>query len=213
MICVAISDKNTANCLALLDKVEMAEIRLDLTGSDNDSIRRIFAHKTPKIATCRFEKTSLETQLEKLSLAIKSGAQFVDIEIETPEQQRLALVQLAKENKCKVIISYHNYSQTPGLRELYQLIDKCFELGADIAKIATMVQQKEDNARLMALYSVGKPVVSLGMGELGKVSRITALMLGAEFTFASQDDGAETAPGQIPYSKMKKLADEINLVI
>ena len=65
----------------------------------------------------------------------------------------------------------------------------------------------------MTLYSIGKPVVSLGMGELGKVTRIASLMLGAEFSFASQDDGAETAPGQIPYSTMKELVVEIERVI
>ena len=41
MICVAISDKNIDNCLAILEQVEMAEIRLDLTEFDLNEIKKI----------------------------------------------------------------------------------------------------------------------------------------------------------------------------
>jgi 3-dehydroquinate dehydratase type I len=213
MICVTISDKNPQKCLDILDSVEMAEIRLDLTGYDLDTIKKVFSHPTPTVATCRFENTSLDIQESKLLKAIESGAKYVDIEMETPEERCYEIIALAKKKGCKVIISYHNFSETPGMKELFKIIDECFNRGADIAKIATMVNHKEDNARLMSLYSVGKPVVSLGMGGMGKVSRITAPLLGSEFTFASQDDGAETAPGQIKYSEMKNLMEQIERII
>ena len=48
-------------------------------------------------------------------------------------------------------------------------------------------------------------MVVLGMGEMGKITRIMAPFLGAEFTFAAMDEGKETAPGQIPYLKMKEI--------
>lgn len=210
MICVSISDKNKDTCLQMLEKVEMAEIRLDLTSSSAEDIDEIFNHPTPKIATCRFENTSLEIQKNKLIRAVKAGADYIDIEIEVPEEQRIELVSMARKNKCKVIISYHNYNETPGLKELFTIADKCYEMGADIAKIAAMVKKPEDNARLMALYEIGFPIVSLGMGDLGKATRIIALMLGAEFSFASEDDGVSTAPGQIKYSKMKDIIEHIN---
>ncbi|MBN1117593.1 MAG: type I 3-dehydroquinate dehydratase [Bacteroidales bacterium] len=209
MICVAISDKHTQKCLDILDNVEMAEIRLDLTETALSDFQKIFSHSTKKIATCRFDTTGLQVQREKLKKAVDCGAEYIDIEIETPEVQRTELVNYARERNCRVIISYHNFKETPGLRELYALVDKCFEFGADVAKLATMVKSKEDNARLMALYSTGKAVVSLGMGEIGKVTRLTSLMLGAEFSFAAQDDGRITAPGQITYSAMKKLIEQI----
>lgn len=213
MICVAISDKNPDKCLEILDKVEMAEIRLDLTGYDVPDIARVFCHSTPIIATCRAETTGIEIQKLKLKKAIESGAKYVDIEIEVPEEHSSEIIACAKKYGCKVIISYHNFTETPGLKELFTIADECYRRGADVAKLATMVNKPEDNARLMALYSVGKPVVSLGMGELGKVSRIIAPLMGAEFTFAAQDDGAETAPGQIKYSEMKSLIQHIELTI
>jgi 3-dehydroquinate dehydratase I len=209
MICVAISDKNPEKCLEILDKVEMAEIRLDLTGYDFPTIGRVFAHQTPTIATCRSENTSLEYQKSALLKAIESGANYVDIEIEVSEEECREIIQCAKNHGCKIIISYHNFTETPGLKELFTIADDCYRRGADVAKLATMVNKQEDNARLMALYSIGKPIVSLGMGELGKVSRVVAPLLGAEFTFAAQDDGSETAPGQIKYSEMKNLVSQI----
>lgn len=191
----------------------MAEIRLDMTDSSDAEIEEMFAQDVPKIATCRFESTSLEVQKSKLIKAIQSGAEYVDIEIEAPKEQKEAIVAEAKKHNCKVIISYHNFNETPGLKELYQIADTCYNDGADVAKIATMVNHSEDNARLMSLYSLDKPVVSLGMGELGKITRLVSTLLGAEFSFASQDDGASTAPGQITYSAMKELIDKINKVI
>jgi 3-dehydroquinate dehydratase type I len=89
--------------------------------------------------------------------------------------------------------------------ELYKQINDCYDLGADIAKIVTLSVSASDNVRLLSLYSVNKPLVAFGMGDAGKITRIMAPFLGAEFTFASMDDGYETAAGQIPYSRMKAL--------
>jgi 3-dehydroquinate dehydratase I len=213
MICVSISDKSKENCLQILDTVELAEIRLDLTKSSSEDIVEIFKHPVSKIATCRFENTGLEVQKQKLFLAIESGAKFVDVEIETPKEQREEIIDHARKYSCKVIISYHNYKETPGLKELFQIADECYKSGADIAKVASMVNSTADNARLMALYSIDKPLVSIGMGELGKVSRLVSVLLGAEFTFAAPDTGKPTAPGQIGFSGMQSLLEQIRKVI
>ncbi len=211
MICVAISDKNPENCLAVLDKVEMAEIRIDLTEFGVKEIEKVFAHSTPAIATCRPDKMGKARQLELLSAAIRSGAKYVDIEIEAEAAQRDALIKVAHENGCKVIISYHNFEETPGLKELYQIVDRCYELGADVAKLATMAKTRQDSARLLSLYSIDKPLIALGMGEAGKITRLMAPLLGAEFTFAAMDEGTATAPGQIPYTHLKKTLDRLKI--
>lgn len=213
MICVAISDNDLRTCIALLTEVEMAEIRLDLTEFDDEAIDAVFAQDVPLIATCRPDKLTEKDQYFKLRRAIEAGATYVDIEIEASDEQRNALIEIAIKHECKVIISYHNYEKTPGMRELFSIVDDCFAKGADIAKLATMVNSKSDNANLMSLYSIDKPLVALGMGEKGKVSRVVAPLLGAEFTFASEDNSEGTAPGQISYSEMKKLLGTINKTI
>jgi 3-dehydroquinate dehydratase len=45
------------------------------------------------------------------------------------------------------------------------------------------------------------------MGDLGKISRIAALFMGAEFTFASASDEFATAPGQISYTKLRTIVE------
>ena len=203
MICVAISDKSIKKCQAILDRVEMAEIRIDLTLFGPDEIKKVFSHPTPTIATCRPDSLGKEKQLELLCLAIESGAKYVDIEIESDQKQKI--IDVARKHNCRVIVSYHNFNETPGLKKLFQITDECFAAEADVAKIVTMVNSQADCARLLSLYSNSKPMVVLGMGEMGKITRIMAPFLGAEFTFAAMDEGKETAPGQIPYLKMKEI--------
>lgn len=210
MICVAISDKDHRKCIATLTKVEMAEIRLDLTEFDDDAIEFVFAQDLPLVATCRPENMTEKDQYFKLRRAIEAGASYVDIEYEASDEQRIALIDIAKKNSCKVIISYHNYEETPGLRELYKIVDECYEKGGEIAKIATMVNSSSDNGKILSLYSIDKPLIAIGMGEQGKATRVMAPFLGAEFTFAASDDEEGTAPGQISYSEMKTLLKTLN---
>jgi 3-dehydroquinate dehydratase-1 len=210
MICVAISESNLEKCLSTLDRCELAEIRLDLTGFNAEQIKKVFSHKTPTIATCRPEKSGTTDQFDRLTLAIESGACYVDIEIEMEKKQRDAILEVARKQNCKIIISYHNFEETPALQELSGTVHQCFSIGADIAKVTTMVKSNADNARLLSLFCINKPLVVLGMGEQGKITRIMAPFLGAEFTFAAMDDGEATAPGQIKYSRMKQIIEQLN---
>ncbi len=210
MICVAISDKDYRKCLAILPNVQMAEIRLDLTEYDDETIDLVFGQDYNLIATCRPDNMSEKEQYFKLRRAIEAGATYVDLELEASKEQKKAIIEIAQKHNCRVIISYHNYVETPSMNELFSIADRCYQVGADVAKVATRVNFSEDNAKLLALYSISKPMVALGMGEAGKVSRIVGPLMGAEFTFAAEDGGHETAPGQIPYSAMEALVDTIN---
>ncbi len=205
MICVAISNSDYRQCLATIQNVEMAEIRLDLTGYDEETIDLVFSSKVPLIATCRPDALSESQQYKLLRRAIEAGAKYVDIELEASEEQRLRISEVARRHECKIIISYHNYAETPGMHELFDIIDSCFLKGADIAKLATMVHNRGDNARLLSLYSDNRQLIAIGMGEEGRLSRIMAPLLGASFTFAAADGDGGTAPGQIPYSEIKAI--------
>ncbi len=213
MICVAISDKNTDKCLKLMDSAEMAEIRLDLTGYSLTEIEKVFSHPVPKIATCRADKTGLVVQREKLMKAIELGSSYVDIEIEVPDEQRNEIVAFAREHNCRVIISYHNFENTPPLQELFAIANDCYSKGADVAKVVTTINNDYENACILALYSLNRPMVALGMGEKGKITRIIAPFMGAEFSFAASDEGAGTAPGQITNNQMKQIVTQIKNII
>ena len=82
------------------------------------------------------------------------------------------------------------------------MVDKCFELGAGVAKLAVKAVTRADVARVLALYDDERVVVALAMGELGVISRVAAPMLGAPFTFVAADAASATAPGQLTAEQM-----------
>jgi 3-dehydroquinate dehydratase-1 len=210
MICVSLSDKNINTCLEALQETELAEVRLDLTQFPDEDVKTIFAQPKKIIATYRpVEGIDDETRKQQLKLAIKSGANYVDIEYESPIFYRKEMVEYAKENNCDVIISYHNYDETPSNNDLRKIVNDCYFFGADVAKIATQVTELKDVANVLSFYDTDKRMVSIGMGELGKITRIMALFLGAEFSFAAPDGGEKTAPGQLTVSELEKYVEQL----
>ena len=131
-----------------------------------------------------------------MKTAVRAGARYVDVEIESSKEFIEDIKKTALENKCDLIISYHNYEETPDLKELVAIVAECFLLGADVAKAACMVIENKDNATILSLFRQGRRIIALGMGEKGKITRIAGPILGAEFTFAAPDQGEGTAPGR-----------------
>jgi 3-dehydroquinate dehydratase-1 len=209
MICVSLAERNIEKCIESLDKVEMAEIRIDLAEYNNEEIRKLFSLRKKLIATCRPGKIKDEERVEILKIAIESGATYIDIEYEAPESYKNDLIAFAHKHGCDIIISYHNYERTPELEELEQIVDNCYKRGADLAKIATHVNVNRDNSKILSLYKAPGRLVAIGMGDLGRISRIVAPFLGAEFTYASLNDKEATATGQISYEKLNQFIREI----
>ena len=212
MICVSLAEKDPQVCLDILEKLDIAEIRLDLCSYSDESIRQVFSCRKKIIATCRPGQLNDDDRKRKLKLAILAGATFVDIEYEASEEYRNEMFEFAHDHQCDVIISYHNYQGTPELDELEKIMQRCFEYGADIAKIATMVNVNRDNSKILSLYKAPGRLIALGMGELGKITRIVAPFLGAEFTYASLSEDNATAPGQISYEKLNKYILDIQQI-
>jgi 3-dehydroquinate dehydratase I len=207
MICVALSDTDFDKCLDLSKKFDLAEIRLDMTKFDQSQVQKIFSSGARLIATCRPGDYTESERVELLKVAIQNGATYVDIEFESELRYKQEIISAALAKQCDVIISYHNFSFTPSREQLKIIASQCFDMGANVAKIACMVLKPEDNASILSVYESGKRIVSLGMGEIGKISRIAAPFLGAEFTFASASDEFVTAPGQISYTKLRTIIE------
>ena len=78
--------------------------------------------------------------------------------------------------------------------------------GAIVCKIVTTAKKIEDNLTVLnfvsAMPSKAK-LVCFCMGENGKVSRLLSPMFGAFFTFASLEEGSETAAGQMTVQEMR----------
>ncbi len=212
MICISIKENNFEKCLSLVEKAEMAEIRLDLTGFSVEQVSRVFSSRKKMIATCRPGKLDDRQRGDLLKAAIGAGASFVDLEYEASAAYREELMDYARHKECEVIISYHNFEFTPEIPELENIMYNCFKAGADVAKIATMIRMNRDNSKILSLYHLPGRLVAIGMGELGKISRIVAPFLGAEFTYAAPDGEEAVAPGQMGYSSLNNFIMEIQKI-
>lgn len=157
-------------------------------------------------------KVSQEVE-SKLITAIHAGAAFVDLEIEAPPMMSKRLRRETRENGTVFVRSYHDYKGTDSIEALKALTEKCFAIGADIAKIVTMAapctgdNQSPDVDRVLSLYDHFDPakLIAFAMGDAGKTSRIQCLAKGSPFTYASLNEEDTAAPGQMTTREMRDI--------
>jgi len=214
MICIPIVGPNQHKSLEDIATAEpladILELRLDLM-SDYDLDGLLAASTKPCIVTNRTKREggqfsgSEEERIEVLKEAIVAGAEYVDIETSTPKE--LLKPFLESEHNSKVILSYHNFTDTP--EEIEHLYDLMCGMPADILKIVTYARDINNNLSLFNLIhrskKDGKKLIALCMGEKGEVSRILSPLLGAFLTFGSLETGKETAPGQITGTSLRDI--------
>ncbi len=212
MICVSLAEKDVATTLSALRELShtgrhrcgLAEIRLDALAAlpSREELGSLFAGRLPLIATCRPRARQDMRDTVRLAMlrgAIEAGATYVDVAREWDRSAREQVRKLASEHGCRLIVSHHDERGTPTRQILGELVDECFEAGAEIAKIACRVHTHGEAARLLALLDDSRTVLPVAMGEMGRAARLAAPLLGAPFLFASRAVGAATADGQPEY--------------
>ncbi|MEY8428237.1 type I 3-dehydroquinate dehydratase [Lachnospiraceae bacterium 46-15] len=157
-----------------------------------------------------------ETYLGVNIRAIRTGlADLVDAEIFRGDDITYMMVEAAHDQGTKVIASNHDFGGTPKKEELMRRLCKMQEMEADIAKLAVMPRTERDVLTLLDATLAMKelhqdtPVVTMAMGQLGVVSRLTGQLFGSAVTFGSV--GEVSAPGQIPVEKLGGLLEILKL--
>ncbi|HGL7769731.1 TPA: type I 3-dehydroquinate dehydratase [Streptococcus pneumoniae] len=108
-----------------------------------------------------------------------------------------------------LVLSYHNFQETP--ENMMEILSELTILNPKLVKVAVMAHTEQDVLDLMN-YTRGfktlnpeQEYVTISMGKVGKVSRITADVTGSSWSFASLDE--VSAPGQISLASMKKIRE------
>lgn len=210
MICVSLAEPTVAACLRALEGRELAEIRLDRMRVGVKGVRTIFARPARLIATCRPGRRPEEERRRLLLAAIGAGAAFVDVELESPAATRRMIVRRARDTGCRVIVSHHDFKRTPSRASLDKTVARAFAAGADIAKIACMVRAPRDNARLLGLLDGERPLIVVGMGPGGRITRVAAPFLGSVLTYAAEGARKAAAPGQMTDVFLERVIGELN---
>lgn len=232
-ICIPLTGKNRS---CILDEIndlnnfdyDLVELRIDFFEDvDNSSkvvdllkkIREIYYK--PLLFTFRTKKEggvhemSEEGYFELIHMAIDSGLiDMVDIELFSLEENLKTAVAFAHEKQVKVVMSNHDFHKTPDKNEIITRLVKMQENGADISKIAVMPTCNEDVLELLSATmevktKYGFPCITMSMGKLGMVTRLTGELFGSCMTFAALKN--TSAPGQVNATKVKEILDLLHL--
>lgn len=204
---------------------EMIEWRLDAFSGimSPNAVREVLKELGPVIRDTVFVYTfrskrqgglmelSAEQVQDLHQLAAESGiVDFVDVEYfesKKPEQE----THLLQEMGVHVIASHHDFEQTPKRKVLQMILEHLKRCGAEIIKLAVMPHSMQDVLDLLEETSLfheefpGQHIISMSMGETGKISRVAGGFFGSCVTFGAGLQSS--APGQIEEEKIKTILD------
>ncbi|CAN1854029.1 Bifunctional 3-dehydroquinate dehydratase/shikimate dehydrogenase, chloroplastic [Linum perenne] len=199
---------------------DLVEIRLDSLSSfvepRRDLASIIDGSPLPTLCTYRpsweggqYEGDENE-RLDVLKLAMELGADYIDVELQVAGDF-IESLNGNRPTKCKIIVSSHNYENTPSVDDLGNLVARIQSTGADIVKIATTALDITDVARMFRITVHSQvspvPIIGLVMGERGLISRVLCAKFGGYLTFGTLESGVVSAPGQ---PLLKDLLDLYN---
>ncbi|GAV63392.1 DHquinase_I domain-containing protein/Shikimate_DH domain-containing protein/Shikimate_dh_N domain-containing protein [Cephalotus follicularis] len=198
---------------------DLVEIRLDSLKSFNPSedlkilinecpLPTLFTYR-PKWEGGQYDGDE-NARLDALRIAMELGADYIDVELQVANEFNTS-IHGKKPKKCRIIVSSHNYQNTPSVEDLGNLVARIQASGADIVKIATTAQDITDVARIFQItvnvQVSSVPIIGIVMGERGLISRILCAKFGGYLTFGTLESGIVSAPGQ---PTIKDLLDIYN---
>ncbi|MFL6417380.1 MAG: shikimate dehydrogenase, partial [Bryobacteraceae bacterium] len=218
-LCVALGFPTAAQLMRAAEREykdgnTFLEVRLDYLSNPSSGLGFIQDFKrrysdSYLLATCRHKLNyggfagSIEQQLQLLGQAGTAGATAVDVEIESAEKAAPAVVALRQ--GTPVVVSYHNFKNTPALEPIRKRLIK---IPADVYKVISTATKPSDNLRMMEFARAGfgsTPVVAFAMSEMGVPTRVLATAAGCLYTYAAPDEAEGTAPGQTSSKVMRGL--------
>ncbi len=215
-ICVSVCAESVDNFIRNIGLAEVyadvIELRLDcLDRADlRHTIENLPAIEKTYLFTLRSQGQGGKCDLnlgEKLKfwehvLWARDGTDLM-IDIEADTKMLLAV----DPEKVTRIISLHHFEPPPD--DLAITWSVLSDLSGGIVKIAAMADDAVDAIAVWKLLETaraeGRPVIPIAMGEAGKWTRILGPAHGAFMTYASPDEGSETAPGQVTAQEMAKV--------
>jgi 3-dehydroquinate dehydratase-1 len=233
LICTPLVGKTRERVLAettsvLAKRPDVIEWRIDFFEGISDTpaslevareIRRM-AGDTPIILTRRSTREGGEPiQLDDEGVVALYDAackdrsvDFVDFEMSNDAEHVRRVVAAARKEATRVILSYHNFSYTPGHEFLVQRFLEAERLGGDVGKVAVMPRDRADVLTLLAATAQADakariPLISMSMGPLGAVTRMVGGVFGSALSFAV--GAGSSAPGQMPIADLNAVYDVI----
>jgi len=194
--------------------IDLCELRIDILEPCSARLRDLATTLSiPKVVAVR---DPVEGGLNQLSEARRSElfeewfglSSYIDLELRNLVRFR-SLAGRAETAGIQIIVSLHDFDKTPSLQELETALDKSRGDRQRIFKIACKVTRWDDVKVLSEILEKHPetPIAVMGMGPLGKLSRILFAGLGSELAYVSV--GNSVASGQWPADKFRLLLSEL----
>ena len=137
--------------------------------------------------------------------------ELVDTEVESLTLPEFADFPSQVQGKAiPLVASFHDFKTFPGAEKIAEKMDLAFELGADIAKVAIHLETMKDLFSLVELVeshrSAGRLISAMGMGPLGKISRLVLAKAGSCLNYGYLQH--PNAPGQWAARELRGLISE-----
>jgi len=206
-ICASIVNNDLEAVKKVGSLVDLFELRIDLIGSGWQEVAKNLSK--PWLACNRRAEDGgwrggESERIKVLLSAIELGASIIDVELSTPGVEKV--VRDIK-GRADCLLSYHNLKETPPPVKMREIIENQLAAGADICKVVTTARAFTDNIAVLQLITdfPKTRVVAFAMGDMGQISRVLCPLVGGYFTYASVEEGRESASGQITAKDLKKL--------
>ncbi|KAL3148662.1 hypothetical protein ABBQ38_014082 [Trebouxia sp. C0009 RCD-2024] len=218
LLCTSVTASSFAEAITEIEQIaeegaDLIELRLDMLTdfSVERHLQQLLATtNVPKIVTMRpvWEGGKYDgpepQRLAVLKYAALLGASHVDVELKVASYFFAGGGAVPAETK--VILSSHNFDNTPSDKALETILQQMWASGADVAKIATTATDITDCARVLTLLKTSQgPCIALCMGDRGQPTRMLAAKYGGYLTFGSLGGGKESAPGQPTLRQLRQM--------
>ncbi|MBU0665142.1 MAG: type I 3-dehydroquinate dehydratase [Proteobacteria bacterium] len=217
-ICVSIARETVAEGLAVAETIsplaDVIEIRLDRLKAI--SVAPFISQLTkPLLLTNRpiWEGGGFagdeELRIAPLLEGVQQGVSYVDLELKAPTSSHKALLEEVENSPSRVILSWHNFQETPTKAELVGRLAMIQDKGAHIAKIVTLAHDYHDVLRVLNLQEEAArmdiPLIAFCMGRPGVISRVATGELGGYMTYCAAHEDEATAPGQLSVGVLRQI--------
>lgn len=138
---------------------------------------------------------------------------LLDVELFMPEAEVAELVKAAHDKGVKIVMCNHDFDKTPPKEEIITRLRAMQDKGADICKIAVMPQTTHDvivllDATQEMYHNYAKqPLITMSMGKLGVVSRVSGATFGSAATFGAAKKAS--APGQVSVGELRTILETL----
>jgi 3-dehydroquinate dehydratase-1 len=208
---VIFSRADFQRALRMRKSPDLFELRLDRLVNRIDEISAALERlPAPLIITARDPREGGANNLSAprrraLLLQFLSRAARVDVELRSVRSLE-SVLRSAHAQNVRTIVSFHDFETTPPATHLDEIVSRARSLGAGIIKIATRTDTPAQLDALLDFFERHRRlgnVVAMGIGKLGRASRLELARRGCILNYAHLNSPA--AEGQLSIQDLRRV--------